>query len=95
MKPDASRRAAVTVELTPPSPGDYMVKVGWRAAPAARVQVKVGRTTFPRVNSASGCASAPLGIIRLAGTVRVELTANGPSPILDYIELEGVDSKRR
>jgi hypothetical protein len=95
LKPDTSGRAVASVELTPPVPGDYRVVVGWRAYPPTTLRVTIGGVSFPVVNSASDCSSAPLGITRLAGTVRVELAANGPSPILDYIELEGVDSKRR
>jgi hypothetical protein len=95
LKPEASGRAAASVELTPPLPGDYRLTVGWRAYPPTTLRVTIGGVTFPEVNSAADCSSALLGITRLAGTVRVELAANGPSPILDYIELEGVDSKRR
>ncbi len=95
LKPDASGGATATVELTPPAPGDYRLTVGWRAAHAARLHVTVGRTVFPQLKSASGCARAALGVTRLSGTVRVHLAAEGPSPILDYIELEAVESKRR
>jgi hypothetical protein len=95
LKPVASGRAAASVELTPTLPGDYRLTVGWRAYPPTTLRVTVGGVTFPEVNSAADCSSTLLGITRLAGTVRVELAANGPSPILDYIELEGVDSKRR
>lgn len=95
LKPDASRRAGATVELTPPTPGDYRLHLGWLADPATRLRVQVGDSGITEVNSASGCSRAAIGVMRLAGTVRIQLSTEGPSPILDYIELEEADSKRR
>lgn len=95
LKPDASGGASASVELTPPRPGEYWVRVGWQADSATRLRVTAGEVAFAEFNSASGCSNTALGSIRLPGTVRVDLAAEGPSPILDYIELEEAYSKRR
>jgi hypothetical protein len=95
LKPDATGQATATIELSPPGADEYLLKIGWLADPETRLRVKVGAGAIVEVNSASGCSRAPLGTARLDGTVRVDLAADGPSPIIDYIELEEADSKRR
>jgi hypothetical protein len=95
LKVDDGSRVSVTVALTPPEPGDYELVVGWLAQPATQLRVTVGGQAFTPINSAASCSQHRLGIVRLAGTQRIELRAEGGSPILDYIELERADSKRR
>jgi hypothetical protein len=95
LRVDESARVAVTVDLTPPEPGDYELAVGWMAESPTTLRVSLGGHAFAPINSAPDCSRHVLGLVRLAGTERIVLRAEGGSPILDYIELQAVDSKRR
>jgi hypothetical protein len=86
--------AAIDLELGVPTRGDYAVTLGWMADPGSRLTLTVGGRSFDLSHGAAGCATTPLGSVRLEPRNRVAFRTSN-DVIVDYVELTPANAKYR
>jgi hypothetical protein len=90
----------VTLELVPPSPGVYEVRLGWLADPRTEIRIALNGAqarvagASSRENAAGGCFEARAFTTALGTSEAVTLEST-EDVIVDYLELSPADAKKR
>jgi hypothetical protein len=79
--------AGIELELVPPEAGNYVVTLGWLAAPGTILEARLGGQTVQiEYGTSSACQRSVLGTFQLAGSSGITFRSQAAS-LLDYVEL--------
>jgi hypothetical protein len=96
----AGPSVSVVIEVVPPSPGVYELKLGWLADPRTelRVSLNASEASFTGIKNAEradgGCFEGRAFTFSVGARATVTLEAD-EDVVVDYLELTGADAKKR